>query len=190
MKIAIIYHSGYGHTKTLAEAVARGAQSVEGTEARLFFATDITPESTEAWEYLDAADAHIYGSPTYMGAISAGLKQVFEQKPAVERWMSGAWANKIGAGFSNSSSPSGDKLNTLVDLAIIGMQFGLIWVGLAEPPAGKDGGNTEDVNRLGAWLGAMAQSVGHDDPLPGDLKTGESLGKRVAEAAVRWNAAK
>lgn len=187
MKIAIIYHSGYGHTKTLAEAVARGAQSVEGVETRLFFATDITPESGEVWAYLDEADAHIYGSPTYMGSISAGLKQLFEQKPAIERWSQGAWANKIAAGFSNSASPSGDKFNTLVDIMAWAMQSGMLWLGLAEPPAGKDGGNVEDVNRLGGWIGAMAQSVGHDDPLPGDLKTGESLGRRVAQTAQRWN---
>ena len=190
MKIAIIYHSGYGHTKTLAEAVARGAQSVEGTEVRLFPATEITPESAEAWAYLDEADAHIYGSPTYMGSISAGLKQLFEQPPAIQRWAGGAWANKIAAGFSNSSSPAGDKFNTIVDLTVWAMQMGMIWVGLAEPPAGKHGGNIEEVNRLGGWIGAMAQSVGHDDPLPGDLKTGESLGQRVATATARWNAGK
>lgn len=188
MKIAIIYHSGYGHTKTLAEAVTRGAESVEGIEVRLFAATEITPESTETWQYLDEADAHIYGSPTYMGAISAGLKQLFEQRPAIERWLSGKWANKIAAGFSNSASPSGDKLNTLLDMVVIAMQFGFVWVGLAEPPAGKHGGNIEDINRLGAWVGAMSQSPGHDDPLPGDQKSGESLGKRVAESVVRWNA--
>ena len=29
--VAIVYHSGYGHTKAVAEAVQRGAASVAGT---------------------------------------------------------------------------------------------------------------------------------------------------------------
>jgi multimeric flavodoxin WrbA len=34
-KVAIVYHSGFGHTKILAEAVARGAASVAGTHVDL-----------------------------------------------------------------------------------------------------------------------------------------------------------
>ena len=34
-KIAIIYHSGYGHTKKLAEAVHAGMADVSGIEATL-----------------------------------------------------------------------------------------------------------------------------------------------------------
>ena len=39
-KVAIVYHSGYGHTKVQAEAVARGAASVDGTEVSLHPAED------------------------------------------------------------------------------------------------------------------------------------------------------
>jgi NAD(P)H dehydrogenase (quinone) len=188
IQIAIVYHSGYGHTATVAEAVQRGANSVEGVEAKLITATEVLPGSPE-WSVLDAADAHIYGSPTYMGSISAGLKQVFEQPDAIGRWVQGAWKDKIAAGFTNSASPSGDKLNTLTDILIWALQMGMIWVGQAEPPAGKDGGNTEDINRLGSWLGAMTQSPqGDTTPLPGDLRTAELLGQRVAEATKRWKA--
>ena len=30
-KIAVVYHSGYGHTKALAEAVGKGESEVAGT---------------------------------------------------------------------------------------------------------------------------------------------------------------
>ncbi len=32
-RVAIVYHSGFGHTQLQAEAVHRGAASVDGTEA-------------------------------------------------------------------------------------------------------------------------------------------------------------
>jgi flavorubredoxin len=31
-KVAVVYHSGYGHTGAQAQAVARGAQKVEGAD--------------------------------------------------------------------------------------------------------------------------------------------------------------
>ncbi|RMG67790.1 MAG: NADPH-dependent FMN reductase, partial [Nitrospirae bacterium] len=39
-KVAIVYHSTYGHTKRMAEAVARGASSVDGVEVSLMTATE------------------------------------------------------------------------------------------------------------------------------------------------------
>ncbi len=35
IRVVVAYHSGYGHTGKQAQAVARGAASVEGTEAEL-----------------------------------------------------------------------------------------------------------------------------------------------------------
>jgi NAD(P)H dehydrogenase (quinone) len=188
MKIAVVYHSGYGNTLKVAEAVVAGARSVEGTEVELILASEITEESPY-WDFLDAADAHIYGTPTYMGTISAGLKAFFETRGFVTRWVQGTWANKIVGGFTNSASPSGDKFNTLVDLVTITMQMGMVWVGQALPPAGKHGGNIEDVNRLGSWIGPMTQSPQgeHDGPLAGDLEGARIYGKRIAESSLRWN---
>ena len=186
MKIAIVYHSGYGNTKKMAEAVAQGAQSVEGAQVELFFASELTDDSPH-WEFLDAADAHIYGSPTYMGTISADLKRVFETKPLVKRWMNGDWANKIAGGFTVSASPAGDKLNTLGDLLTISMQMGMIWVGNAQPPAGKDGGNRDDINRLGSWIGPTAQAPQgeHEGPIQGDLEGARLYGERVAQITAK-----
>ena len=70
-----------------------------------------------------------------------------------------AWKDKLAADFTNSGTQSGDKLLTLIQFAILAMQHGMIWVGLSLMP-GNDTtkGGPEDLNRLGAWLGAMAQS--------------------------------
>jgi hypothetical protein len=58
-----------------------------------------------------------------------------------------------------------------------------------------DGGNASDsshdnLNRLGAYAGAMAQSnvdQGLDGMLESDLATARALGRRVAEATLRWD---
>jgi hypothetical protein len=96
------------------------------------------------------------------------------------------WKNKIASGFTNSGTVSGDKLHTLVDIALFAAQHGMIWVGLAEYAGWNSStGSPEDVNRLGSWLGAMSQSNIDQGPevTPGDsdLRTAEFLGRRVAE---------
>jgi multimeric flavodoxin WrbA len=188
-QIAIVYHSGYGHTAKQAEAVARGAASVAGAEAQLISVETID----QHWETLEKADAIIFGSPTYMGSVSAPFKTFMDasSKP----WYARAWKDKIAAGFTNSASQSGDKLNTLIQLAIFAAQHGMIWVGLDIMPGNNNSnGSVEDLNRLGSFLGAMAQSNADQPaelvPPPADLKTAEVLGARVAETAKRFAAAK
>ena len=70
--VAIVYHSGFGHTKLQAEAVHRGAGSVAGVEARLY----TSEEGISKLDELDQADAIIFGCPTYMGNISAEMKKL------------------------------------------------------------------------------------------------------------------
>jgi NAD(P)H dehydrogenase (quinone) len=183
-KIAILYHSGYGHTKALAEAVAAGAGRVAGAEAVLIPASEA--ESREA--ELDAADAIVFGSPTYMGNVSAEFAKFGEWSS--KRWANRAWQNKLAAGFTNSASWSGDKQNTLVQLMTLAMQHGMVWVGLGLAPGfNHSKGSIDDLNRLGSSIGAMAQSnadQGVEGTQPSDFRTMQALGQRVAEAARRW----
>jgi len=185
MKIAIVYHSGYGHTGEQAKAVARGAQSVADTTVQLIAVGD----GEIPWAELEAADAIIFGSPTYMGSVSAPFKKFMDDSS--KAWYARKWLNKIAAGFTNSASQSGDKLNTLQTLAIFAAQHGMIWVGLDLMPGNNNSkGSVEDLNRLGSFLGAMAQSnadQGPDaGPIASDLKTAEHLGKRVALQTARF----
>ena len=118
--LAIIYHSTYGHTKRQAEAVLHGAQRVPGIHARLY----TVEEATSGIDEFDTADAIIFGCPTYMGSMSAGMKAFLEV--AARKWFTLAWKDKIAGAFTNSSSFSGDKLNTLLGLTINAMQHGMI----------------------------------------------------------------
>lgn len=183
-RIAVVYHSGYGHTQRQAEAVHAGAAAVAGVEAKLYSVTEL---DDAAWAELDSADAMIFGSPTYMGSATAKFKEFMETSS--KRWFTQAWKDKLAAGFTVSASQSGDKLNTLIELMIYANQHGMLWVGLGMLPGNNNSqGSVNDLNRLGSFSGAMAQAnsdQGADAMLESDLKTSEALGKRVAETALR-----
>lgn len=180
MLISIVFDSQYGHTAKQAEAVAEGARSVEGTEVALISVR----EGDLPWATLAASDAIIFGSPTYNGLLTARFKQFMEDSSSTA-WRSLAWKDKIAAGFTNSGSQSGDKLNTLTSFALFAAQHAMIWVGLDLMPGNnKSTGGLEDLNRLGSWIGAMAQSDTDQGPEAGpiasDLRTASHLGQRVA----------
>ncbi|MBS0223121.1 MAG: flavodoxin family protein [Proteobacteria bacterium] len=186
-KVAIVYHSGYGHTKALAEAVAAGAQGVPGTRVSLIPVVDAEAREAE----LDSADAIIFGSPTYMGGVSAEFAKFKDWTS--KRWMSRTWQDKLAAGFTGSASWNGDKHNTLYQFVTLAAQHGMIWVGLGLPPGNNHSkGSNDDLNRTGASIGAMAQANA-DQGVEGigasDFKTMNALGRRVAEGAQRWRVA-
>lgn len=179
--VTIVYHSGYGRTKVQAEHVLKGLQSVPGVRASLLTAED----AGRNIDQLDSADGIIFGCPTYMGSMSAKMKEFLEL--ASKKWMAQAWKDKLAAGFTNSGGPSGDKLSTLEGLFINAMQHGMVWVGTGIMADTKDPADLNAINRLSSFVGAMAQSAYQaKEPYPGDLKTAEAFGKRVGEAALRW----
>ncbi|NTW48457.1 MAG: flavodoxin family protein [Chlorobiales bacterium] len=184
-RIAIVYHSKYGHTESLAKAVARGAESVEDTVVRLL-SVDIVDKHLND---LKGADAIIFGCPTYMGSVSGPFKIFMDETSKI--WLTQSWKDKIAAGFTNSGSQSGDKLNTLIQLAIFAAQHGMIWVGLDLLPGNNSSNSSvNDLNRLGSFLGAMAQSNVDEEPdkapPESDLETAAHFGKRIAMATRQW----
>lgn len=131
---------------------------------------------------LDASDAIIFGSPTYMGGPAAQFKAFADATG--ERWYLRKWADKLAAGFTVSGGPSGDKLQTLHYFFTLAMQHGMVWFGLNELPA------ENGINRLSCYAGVMGQARQEEPevaPNGADKLTGESLGRRVAQAAQRWN---
>lgn len=184
-KVAVVYHSGFGHTAKQAEAVLAGAQSVAGVEGTLLSVNEI---NDAFWAELAAADAIVFGAPTYMGSASAQFKTFMDASSKV--WFKGGWRDKLAGGFTNSASWNGDKSNTLIQLATLAAQHGMIWVSLGLPAANSSKAQRNDLNRLGSFLGAMAQSdsdAGTDvAPPPGDLETAKAYGKRIAEMAQRF----
>jgi multimeric flavodoxin WrbA len=182
-KIVVVYFSGYGHTKRMAESVAQGA----GAQLLAIDAEGNLPEG--GWDELAAADAIIMGSPTYMGSVAWQFKKFADasSKP----WFTQVWKDKIAAGFTNSASMNGDKLSTLHYLFTLAMQHSMIWTGTGLMPSNKKSSTRNDVNYVASYSGAMATSTSDgsvDEMAPGDLETARLFGARVAEVAAKFTA--
>jgi len=179
-KIVVVYHSGYGHTRKQAEAVAAGA----GAE---LLAIDAEGNLQEAqWASLAAADAIVFGAPTYMGGASWQFKKFADasSKP----WFTQQWKDKVFAGFTNSASLNGDKLSTLHYFFTLAMQHSGIWVGTGQMPSNAKAAKRDDINWLGSFAGAMAQSPSDasvDEVPAGDLETARQFGARIAAVTAR-----
>jgi len=180
-KIVVVYFSGYGHTKRMAESVASGAK------ADLIAVNQEGNITDDDWAALQAADGIIFGSPTYMGSVPWQYKKFIDasSKP----WFSQAWKDKIAAGFTNSASMNGDKLSTLHYLFTLAMQHSMIWVGTGIMPSNTKAATRNDVNYVASFSGAMAATpsdASTDEMLPGDLETARLFGERVAATVAKF----
>lgn len=182
-KIVVVFHSGYGHTKRMAEVVAQGA-------AAQLISIDANGDINEAdWQTLDQADAIIMGSPTYMGSVSWQFKKFADATS--KKWFTQQWKDKVFAGFTNSASTNGDKLSTLQFLMTLAMQHSGIWVGTGLMPSNQKASTANDINFMGSFIGAMARSpsdAGVDEMFEGDLKTARLFGERIASISKKYNA--
>ena len=180
-EIVVVYHSGYGHTQRLAQAVAQGA----GASLLAIDADGNLPPG--GWEQLEAADAIVFGTPTYMGSVSWQFKKFADASS--RPWFAQAWKDKLAAGFTNSAGMNGDKQGTLLTLFTLAMQHGMIWVSQGLMPANTRAAKRDDVNYLVSYSGAIAQSpsdAGAEAMSPGDLETARLFGTRIAEIAARF----
>jgi multimeric flavodoxin WrbA len=178
--VAVVFHSGYGHTKRMAEHVAKGA-SADMIEI------DANGEITEAqWATLDAAKAIVFGSPTYMGTVSWQFKKFADASS--KRWFGQSWKDKVFGGFTNSASLNGDKHSTIHYFITLAMQHSGVWVGTGMMPANSSSATRNDVNNVGSFAGAMAISPsdkGADAMSDGDLETARLYGERIAKFAAK-----
>jgi NAD(P)H dehydrogenase (quinone) len=185
-KIVIVYHSGYGHTKKLAEAVLAGTLDA-GADAKLIAVGDL---NEAGWAELDAADGIIFGAPTYMGGPSADFKKFADasSKP----WFTQSWKDKVAAGFTNSATMNGDKFSTIQYFVTLAMQHSMIWAGTGMMPSNTKAATRNDLNYVGGFTGLLSQSPAdaspEEAPPQGDLDTAKVFGARIAQVTARWTA--
>lgn len=191
-KIAIVYHTGFGHTGVVAEHVAKGVRD-GGGDATLLKIEDASQDFTEILTAAKAADGIIFGAPTYMGDVSVGLKAFFEASS--KAWYGGEWKDKVAAGFTNSFNVAGDKAHALNSIFTLAMQHGMIWAGTGIPSGslGKPNVDTsaDIVNRFGYNIGLATQADnGPPDQTPGagDLEFARQFGHRVAQVTAKFAA--
>jgi len=179
------------HDEGLTTAVLRRANSAAcGVPGRTF---NVSEAVTRLVEQIRAADAIVFGCPTYMGCVSAPFKAFMDATSKV--WFEQAWRDKLAAGFTCAGALAGDKDNTLHTLVTFAAQHSMIWVTLgvlpsSVTPVGHPDAEA-DLNRMGASLGVMAQAgsaPSDQTPPESDRLTAERFGERLAQAAARWNA--
>jgi NAD(P)H dehydrogenase (quinone) len=191
--VAIVHHSGFGHTAKVAERIASGASTVPGVTVKSFPITDAQINGGR-WQdeavlnELQTADAIVFGAPTYMGMVSGQFKCFADATAPI--WFNRAWKDKIAAGFTSSGYASGDKVMTLHYLATLAAQLRMLWIGPAEMPSNitQDG---RDLDRNGYYIGVGVVGNLQDpgSPNEGDLETARLYGARIAMAALRWREA-
>lgn len=178
VSIAVIYHSNYGHTKRVAEAIVEGAhQQLPESQVRAVDVHDVD------WEYLDQADLLVFGSAVYMGSVTAEFKTFMDETS--KRWYHRAWEGKWAAAFANSGGLSGDKLAVLQQISLYAMQHGMNWIGLPLMPTGHE---AHDLNRLSSFLGLMTQSLDgppEETPGSGDIDTAIWFGDHLAKTIIK-----
>ena len=119
MKVLVMYHSKTGHTKELAEEIARGVQEVEGVTCIMKTVSEILTDD------FVTSDGIIAGSPVYFGTMAAEMKAVFDKFVGIRKQME----DKIGAAFATSADPSGGKETTIMSIIQALLIYGMIIVG-------------------------------------------------------------
>lgn len=182
-KIVIPFYSASGHTQRLAEAILGGVKTISSEVCLI----DVSKLESSSWKLIEQADGIILGSPTFMGGVAGQFKLFLDEFSNRGLWTEQKFIDKMAAGFTVATYPSGDKLNTIIQLSIFAAQFGMVWInncGLGR----KVSKNEQDYNEWGAWLGLMATSIPDKSKLISelDLKCAEQFGIRFAKSVERW----
>lgn len=189
--VAIVYHSGYGHTAVLAEAVAAGVKRAGGTP-NIIKLESAEQDFTAALDAVTAADAVIFGSPTYMGDVSVPMRAFMVASSKI--WFTQGWKDKLAAGFTVGATFGGNKDHTLNSMIVLSMQHAMLWAGSGVPNAqinrNTDAGANVP-NRIGAALGVVTQAdnaAPDVTPPAGDKEFASLLGARIATLAGKLKA--
>lgn len=191
--VLVLYYSRHGATRQMAEAIARGVESVSGIEARLRTVPDISAEC-EAVADVIPSDGDLYcseedlrqcsglilGSPTRFGTMAAPLKYFLESTSNL--WMNGALIDKPAAAFTSTASLHGGQEATLLSMMVPLLHHGMILAGIPYSQTGlletRSGGTPYGASHVAGKSG--------DNPVdPTELELCVAQGKRVAELALR-----
>ncbi len=176
LNILISYHSDYGNTEKMAQAIAAGAKAATDCSPILKQATDTTLED------LQAADLIIFGTPVHMGSMAWQMKQLIDRGGKL--WMEGALEGKVGGVFATGGGfggGGGGVEGTMMALYSNFLEHGLVMVGFPRSLSGyADAGlHWGPYARCGNHEG-MPQSISE-----AQLSAARSYGAHIAETALR-----
>ncbi len=192
-KILVLYYSSYGHVETLANAIAEGARSVEGTEVTVKRVPEtMSPEAAaKAGVKLDQAapvadpkeiaeyDAILFGTPTRFGNMAAQMRNFLDQTGGL--WAKGALVGKAGSVFASTGTGGGNE-STIMSFVNTLMHHGMVYVGL--PYACPELTDISEVKGGSPWGAAtIAGADGSRQPSAKELAQARFQGRHVASIA-------
>lgn len=195
-KVLVLYYSMYGHTETLAKAVAEGARAVEGTEVALMRVPDLVPEEVakKAGAKMDQAapiatvveltayDAIIFGTPTRFGNMCAQMRNFLDQTGGI--WMKGGLIGKVGSVFTSTATQHGGQETTITSFHTTLLHHGMIIVGV--PYSCQEIMNMAEITGGSPYgAGTLAGGDGSRQPSENELKIARFQGRHVAEIAKK-----
>jgi NAD(P)H dehydrogenase (quinone) len=184
-KIAVVYHSVTGLTHQLAKHIVMGANSIATVDT---VTLQIKEEDLIESRYsqkkllaLNSVNAIIFGSPTYMGSVSAQFKSFADASSEI--WQHKSWKNKLATGFSIGGSMSGEQQVTMQYFQTLALQHGMLWLGM-DAHRNEQHPLFGQLNRSGASSGLIAHST-NDQLHQTELNSARYLGYRVAVMVER-----
>ena len=195
-RILVLYYSSYGHTATMAEAIADGVRSA-GAECDIRHVAETAPpdvveraglrgmeghQQIEGPDALTRYDGIIVGTPTRYGRMASQMCAFWDQTGSL--WASGALNNKVGAAFTSTASQHGGQETTLFSIITNLMHMGMTIVGLDYGYAGQQG--VEEV-KGGSPYGptTIAGNDGSRQPSAAELDGCRYLGAKVARLTAK-----
>ncbi|MFW5725744.1 MAG: flavodoxin family protein [Bacteroidota bacterium] len=163
--VLVTYYSKTGNTEQMAQAVARGAEKVEGINVVLK-----RIENTTAKDLLDAG-AIVVGSPVYNANVAPVVQEFISNWP----FEGSPLKDKLGAAFVTAGGISAGEEVTMLNILTSMLIFNMIVMG------GDD------------WTAPFgASGISGEPPFPGEqpiddvfTQKGEKLGERIARLLVK-----
>ena len=193
-RVLVLYHSTYGHIEQMADAVAEGARSVDGTEIAIKRVPELVPEEiaqNSGYKLNQAApvatvqeladyDAIIVGVGTRFGRMASQMASFLDQAGGL--WARGALNGKVGAAFTATATQHGGQEMTLFSVITNLLHFGMVVVGL---PYSFQGQMTLEEITGGSPYGATTITGGKGQRMPSriELEGARFQGRLVAETA-------
>lgn len=197
-KILVLYYSTYGHVETLANAIAEGARSVDGTEVVVKRVPETMPPEV-AKQYgaklhqaapvadpqeIEDYDAIIFGTPTRFGNMAAQMRNFLDQTGGL--WMKGALVGKVGSVFTSTGTGGGNE-STIMSFVNTLMHHGMVYVGL--PYACPVLADISEVKGGSPWGAAtIAGADGSRQPSGKEIEQARFQGQHVAKIAKKLSA--
>ena len=166
--VLIAYFSSQGHTRAMAEAVAKGARSIRNVDVKLLTVGEATNDDVLT------ADAIIVGSPVHNANVAVEVQQFINKWP-----FDGApLKDKIGAVFVTAGGISAGEELAQMNVIHSMLVFGLIIVG---GPDWRQPFGASAITGEKPFASPEVKDYVEED----FLKKGEALGKRVASVVTQ-----